>query len=184
MKINLLAFDRVDSELLYDFFISEDWKFHTGSKSTKETFLSSVEKGNYDGISNKSFWLVNDESKKIGFLKIEDLDDDIPRFDLRILSEYRGKKIGEQALNEMTNYIFNNYPEIYRIEGCTREDNFSMRKVFKKCSYIKEGHFRKSWAGKESKNYKEYYDSILYATIREDWEEKKTTFLKWDDDNF
>ena len=105
-------------------------------------------------------------------------------FDLRILSKYRGKKIGEKTVKWMTDYIFNTYSEMYRIEGCTREDNFAMRKVFKKCGYVKEAHYRKAWPSKGSKNYKEYYDSIVYTIIREDWEEKKITLVNWDDDNF
>jgi len=186
MKLNFQEFKREDTDLLYDFLNSDVWTFHSGGSNqlTKESVEKSISKGYYDGTDNKTFWIINPEEQIIGYLKIEDLEDLYPMFDLKVSSKYRGQGVGEKALRWLTDYIFNNYSEVHRVEGCTRQDNIGMRKVFKKCGYIKEGHTRKAWPPKDGTNYKEYYDSIRYGILRNDWEDGTTTLFNWSDDNF
>lgn len=186
MELNFLEFKKEEANLLYDFLKSEIWNFHSGdpNKLTQEYVINNVENNYYTEPENKSFWITNQDNDKIGFLTIEELEDSSPSFDLRIASKYRGNGIGEQTLKWMTDYVFTNYPDKIRFEACTREDNIAMRKVFKKCGYVKEGHIRKAWPPPGSKNHKEYYDSIRYGIIRSDWENNTVTQLNWDDENF
>lgn len=77
-----------------------------------------------------------------------------------------------QAVTWLTRYLFETWAECDRIEGTTREDNLAMRKLFLRCGYVKEGHFRKAWDGEHA--------AILYAILREDWEQGKITPVLWD----
>lgn len=185
MEVNFKEFKKEDANTLYNFLKSEEWKFHSGSPNTltEEKIAKLVEENYYSDPDTKCFWILNQDNEKIGFLKLEEIEDEMPSFDLRVSTKYRGKGIGEQALRWLTDYVFKTYPNIYRMEGCTREDNIAMRKVFKKCGYIKEGHIRKAWPPPGGTDYKQYYDSIRYGILRNDWEEGKITPLNWDDDN-
>src|SRR5690606_34311655 len=104
-------------------------------------------------------------------------------FDLRIKRELRGKGIGVKTLNWLKEYIFNNFNDIKRIEGTTRADNFAMRKVFKKCGFLKEGHHRKSWET-DGLEYNEYPDAVVYGILRDDWQNNTVTPVNWDDEDF
>ena len=134
----------------------------------------------YFGEHEQTFWVVSEDGEKVGMLRIFDLQDPCPMMDVRIKSAYRGKGIGVQAIKWVTEYIFNNWKEIRRIEGQTRHDNIAMRKVFLKCGYVKEAHYRKDWPGQNE----EYYDGIGYGITREDWEQGIVTPPDWDDEDF
>ena len=84
-----------------------------------------------------------------GFIRLfdlDDVDDDYPLFDLRIRAAYRGRGLGKCAVQWLMKYLFERYPQLDRIVGTTRVDNSSMRKTFRFCGYVKEGHFRKDWS--------------------------------------
>jgi RimJ/RimL family protein N-acetyltransferase len=107
-----------------------------------------------------------------------DLDDDSPLFDIRLDPAFRGMGLGFQAVNWLTDYLFRTWPNLLRIEGTTREDNLAMRKVFRKCYYAKEGHYRKAWATSSG----DLLDTVQYGILREDWGAKKVTPLRWNDE--
>ena len=44
----------------------------------------SIEEGGYESDEVKTFWVENDDGEKVGIVKIYDLQDEIPLFDLRI----------------------------------------------------------------------------------------------------
>jgi RimJ/RimL family protein N-acetyltransferase len=176
MLINFTPFLPSEINILIDFIISDNWPFHGYPKITPEQIKKNFEEGFYTGDGIETFWIIAD-GEKAGMIRLYDLEDLTPIFDIRISSSYQGKGIGEKGVKWLTEYVFKTYSHIMRIEGYTREDNLAMRKVFEKCGYVKEAHHRKSWPGPENV----YYDSVGYCILREDWEENKITPVKWHD---
>lgn len=170
-----------ESSLLNDWLTSETWPFHKRSCLTKLEVSGMLDEGLFDGENNVTFWILCDD-KKAGLMRIfdlEDLDDGSPLFDIRIRSEFRGQGVGRIAVSWLTKFLFDTYPNLERIAGATRSDNLSMRNVFRKCGYAKEGHIRKDWRTPQG----ERYDSILYGILRSDWDKNTVTAVNWDDEN-
>lgn len=170
-----------EKELLSSWLSSQEWNFHVNSKTTPEKVLALIEEGSFTGEENQTFWINNEENLPVGLIRLfemDDLEDGSPLFDLRVLKEYQGQNIGESAVNWLTSYLFKNWSSLNRIEGTTRVDNFPMRKVFKKCGYVKEGHYRQSWPSANG----ELKDTVRYAILRNDWISKKATWVNWNDD--
>lgn len=182
MKLSYTMFDPLsEKELLSTWLSSQEWDFHVNSKITPEKVLALIEDGSFTGEENQTFWIRNEENLAVGLIRLfemDDLEDGSPLFDLRILKLYQGQKIGELAVNWLTHYLFQNWSSLNRIEGTTRVDNFPMRKVFKKCGYVKEGHYRQSWPDA----FGELKDTVRYAILRNDWITKKPTSVNWSDD--
>jgi RimJ/RimL family protein N-acetyltransferase len=80
-------------------------------------------------------------------IRLLDLADDTPMFDLRLRAACRGAGLGTHAVRWLTASLFTELPGIRRIEGTTRQDNAAMRRVFRKCGYVKEAHYRQAWPG-------------------------------------
>lgn len=176
MKIYFEEFkDEIDT--LVEFLTSETWAFHGDSNPNPEKIRESYKNHVYTGDNNKTFWVISDEGIKLGIIRIFDLQDSIPLFDIRILNKYRGMGIGTMAINWLIDYIFNNFPDKIRIEGNTRQDNYAMRCVFHKCGFVKEAHYRKAWRDKNGK----LYNAIGYGFIKEDWQSEKSTPVDWND---
>ena len=108
---------------------------------------------------------------------MDDLDEGSPLFDIRILKDFQGKGIGQAAVKWLTSYLFEGWPSLNRIEGTTRVDNTSMRKVFHNCGYVKEGHYRKSWPAENGL----LQDTVRYSILRADWKSGKPTPVNWAD---
>lgn len=185
MKLTYIKFDPLnEKELLSKWLSSQEWDFHVNSKTTPEKILTLIDEGNFTGEENQTFWIRNEQNLSVGLIKLFEMDDledgdGSPLFDLRILKEYQGKKIGQAAVEWLTNYLFQNWSKLNRIEGTTRADNFSMRKVFVKCGYVKEGHYRQAWPTTNG----ELKDTVRYTILRNDWLTKTTTPVNWNDDN-
>ncbi len=168
-----------ETEILADFLSSHSWPYHTGAPINREEMLQWINKGIFSGPDTQTFWIITNENR-IGLIKIFDLDDvedGSPLFDLRVDPNFRGKGIGKQAVTWLTQYLFETYPILERIEGTTRADNIAMRKVFLSCGYIKEGHSRKSWDAENGTK----LDTVHYGILREDWQNKTITPVQWDD---
>lgn len=119
--------------------------------------------------------------ERVGLIRLydlDDVDDGYPLFDLRIRATYRGQGIGKQAVQWLTRYLFETWPQLERIAGTTRHDNQAMWQVFRHCGYAKEGHFRQDWNGSDGKQ----YDTIQYAILREDWVNQTITPVLWPDE--
>ncbi len=176
MKICFEEFkDEIDT--LVGFLTSDTWEFYGTPNQNPERIRESYEKHYYTGDDCKTFWVILDEGIKVGMIRIYDLQDDSPLFDIKILSKYKGMGIGTITVNWLVDYIFNNYSDNERIEGNTRQDNYAMRCVFHKCGFVKEAHYRKAWGSKNGK----LYDAIGYGITREDWQNGKTTSVNWND---
>lgn len=179
MFISFTPFLPSEINILIDFIASDKWPFHGYPSITPEKIRKNFEEGFFTGEGIETFWIMADK-KRAGMIRLYDLEDLTPLFDIRIASSYQGKGIGEKGVKWLTEYIFKTYSHIRRIEGYTREDNIPMRRVFEKCCYIKEAHHRKSWPGPGNV----YFDSVGYCILREDWNENKITPVRRDEKLF
>lgn len=175
LSFTLIPSHEIDSVIWW--LASDTWPYHGKSNPTPDSLKKTITPTWLQSEESQTFWIM-DQQEKVGMLRLFDLLDLTPLFDLRMRSQYRGKGIGQQALTWLTHHIFQTYPQIMRIEGYTRQDNRGMRRVFQKCSYVKEAHHRKSWPTKEG----HFMDSVGYGILRNDWEMKKMTPVNWNDE--
>lgn len=168
-----------EQEQLIHFMTTNTWPYHGNSHPVRELIEKTIEEGGYQSDEVKTFWVENDEDEKVGIVKIYDLQDDIPLFDLRIADEARGRGYGPLALKKITEYVFNLPEGKIRLEGHTRQDNFAMRKTFERAGFVKEAQLRQAWfSPKESS----YYDAVTYGMTRDDFMKGTSTPVMWDDD--
>lgn len=163
MHIEFLRFSLPDVEPLVDFLTEEEWPYHVGTQD-RETVRRRAVEGLYDNEETRTFWVLVD-GEHAGLVKLQDLNDDTPLFDLRIRQAWRERGIGTKAVAWLTGYLFTELPGISRIEGTTRQDNHAMRAIFRKSGYAKESHYREAWPAPDGTR----YDSIGYAILRRDW---------------
>jgi len=167
-----------EHEALITLLTSELWNFH-GTKFCPEQRTRKLLQEGYFLSAEAETFLLRKNGEVCGMLRIFDLDDEIPMFDIRLSASFRGKNIGKAVMAWLKNYIF--CEKGYRkLEGNTRVDNLAMRKLFLQANFIKEGHGRKSWPDDDGN----YYDSIAYGILREDYLENKITPVNWNDEIF
>ncbi|MEV0236619.1 GNAT family protein [Nonomuraea sp. NPDC050786] len=176
MRIEFPRFSPDDTDLLVDFLTRQEWPFHAGTQDP-DAVKSRVADGLYDNEEFRTFWVLAD-GEHAGLIKLMDLTDGTPMFDLRIAQERRGQGLGTKAVAWLTGYLFAELPHINRIEGNTRRDNQAMRAVFRKSGYAKESHYREAWPDPDGK----LHDSVGYAILRRDWLSGTVTPPDWDDE--
>ncbi|MFB4277727.1 MULTISPECIES: GNAT family N-acetyltransferase [unclassified Nonomuraea] len=167
---------RDDTEALVDFLTGEEWPFHA-SVQEAEAIRRRAAEGLYDDGESRTFWLLAN-GERAGLVRLQDLTDDTPMFDLRVRKAWRGQGLGTAAVAWLTSYLFREFPEVTRIEGNTRQDNHAMRTVFRRSGYVKESHYREAWPSPDGKR----YDSIGYAILRRDWLSGTVTPADWNDE--
>lgn len=176
MEIKFQQFAPSELNLMIDFLTSDTWPFHIFEKPGPEKIKENFNKGLYADEDNRTFWILSEKDERIGMVRLFDLTMYSPMFDLRIKSSYRRKGLGEKALRWLVEYVFKTWPEKTRLDGETRRDNIAMRGLFRKCGFVKEAHYRKSWPDQ----YGNIYDSVGYGILKEDWEQDKITSVDWD----
>lgn len=134
-----------EADLLVQFLTAEDWPYHGAGASSAAQIREQVAAGHYDDDRTRTFWIVTGTGAEAGLIRLLDLGDDTPLFDLRIRAACRGAGLGTCALRWLTGYLFTEFPGIRRIEGTTRQDNHAMRRTFRRCGYVKEAHYRQAW---------------------------------------
>ncbi|MEU0386198.1 GNAT family N-acetyltransferase [Streptomyces chartreusis] len=174
MDITFRRLRVADDESLIGFLTGEIWPFHSISHVDHETARQWIAERRFDSEENRSFWIVADE-EITGLLRLTDLEDDTPMFDLRIRAEHRGHGIGAHAVTWLTRYLFEEFPEARRIEGTTRYDNQPMQRVFLQCGFAKEAHYRDAWPTQDGA----YLDAVGYAILRRDWQAGSVTPVRW-----
>lgn len=177
MPMEYPRFTATETERMVDFLIEESWPYHGPLENSPATWRRLVAEGYFDDEATQTFWIIAD-GNPVGMLRVWDLTDDTPMFDIRIRTAHRGHGIGTQALGWLTGHLFTEFPNVARIEGTTRQDNLGMRKVFHRCGYVKESHYREAWAGRNGTK----YDAIGYAVLRRDWAADTVTPVNWDDE--
>lgn len=176
MKIRFQEFkDEIDT--LVDFLTSDTWEFYGTPNPKPERIRARYENQHYTGDNCKTFWVILDQELNVGLIRLYDLEDGDPLFDLMILKKYKGMGIGTISVDWLVDYVFTKYPDKVRIEANTRQDNYAMRCVFHKCGFVKESHHRKAWVGQDGIP----YDSIGYGLTKDDWQTGKTTPVNWND---
>lgn len=163
-----------ENEELIDLLCSNHWPFHTKIQLDPAAIKRAIDKGYYSE-GKETFWIIEKE-QKVGIIIIDDIEDTIPLFDLRLTEEARGKGIGQKSLSWLQDYLYGEKGKI-RIEGYTRADNLAMRKCFTKAGFVKEGYLRNAWENEDGS----VSDTVLYASIYDDWKDKKTTPIKLDE---
>lgn len=175
MTTKIVPFN-AEIEMLIKFLTKNTWSFHGTSMQKAENIRRSYETGYFMSDEALTFWIVNDQEEKVGIIRIYDLEDDCPLFDIKIDATNHGKGLGTFTVKWMLDYVFSTLEGKKRLEGHTREDNFAMRTVLHKCGFVKEAHHRKAWVSDGV-----IYDSIGYGITREDWETGSTTPVNWND---
>jgi RimJ/RimL family protein N-acetyltransferase len=165
-------------DLLAEFLCGQDWPYHAGGTPDAAWVREQAAAGYYENDETRTFWVVSGDGTKAGLIRLLDLADDTPMFDLRIGAAYRGAGLGAAALRWLTGYLFTGFPAIRRIEGSTRQDNHAMRRTFRRCGYVKEAHYRQAWPSPPGR----VYDAIGYAILRTDWQAGTITLPDWNDE--
>jgi RimJ/RimL family protein N-acetyltransferase len=158
VHIEFARFTPDQTEALVDFLTGEDWPFHAIVQEAPAIRQRAAE-GLYDDAESRTFWLLAD-GERAGLVRL------------------RGRGLGTAALRWLTSYLFTEFPGIRRIEGNTRQDNHTMRAVFRKCGYVKESHYREAWPAPDGT----VHDSAGYAILRRDWESGTVTLPDWNDE--
>lgn len=179
MTVTLARLDPTgaDREALIGFLVTHEWPFHVGARRTRAQVEKTLDEGAYRDEDNDSFWVVDAELGRVGIMRLEDLTDDAPLFNLRLAEEFRGRGFGLQALRAATDLVFTTMPDVDRFEGQTREDNVAMRRVFEQAGWVKEAHYRRGWPVTGG----EPLASVAYGILRQDWAGDTVTPLVWDD---
>lgn len=170
-----------DQDRLVTFLTGEEWPFHVNNRLSREKVLTMIGEGTFDGSNHESFWILDEAKIELGFIRLfdlEDIDDGYPLFDLRIRAAYRGQGLGKASVQWLTKYLFEKHSHLERIVGTTRSDNSAMRKTFRFCGYVKEGHYRKDWPSQNGDS----FDTVKYGILRQDWISGTRTPVPWDDE--
>ena len=85
-------------DLLINFLTSDTWEFYGTPNPNPDRIRLSYENNYYSSDDIKTFWILLDDNIRVGMLRIYDLQDDTPMFDIRILSKYKGLGIGTDSL--------------------------------------------------------------------------------------
>lgn len=177
MDVGFRRFTAGEADALAEFLAAETWPYHASTRIDRDTVRRQVADGHYDGDAARTFWVTVDGSVA-AVVRVFDLDDGTPLFDLRVRAADRGRGIGVRAVSWLTEYVFTEFPAVDRIEGTTRQDNHAMRTVFRRCGYAKEAHYRKAWPAENGTR----YDAVGYAALRDDWSTGTVTPPTFDDE--
>lgn len=176
MDVSFSQLKSKDYKSLEKWLCSDTWDYFGKTKLTPEDLNESM----FFNEKTKCFWVINEDRVKVGFLKIYDLQDPTPLFDIRLKTEFRSLGFGEKAVKWIVDYIFTTFTEINRVEAYTREDNLAMRKILNKSGFVKEAHHRKAWNSDTGI----LFDAVGYGILKEDWESNKLTPVNWKDLDF
>ncbi len=83
MKLRFQEFkDEIDT--LIEFLTSDTWTFYGNPNPTPERIRTRYENQHYTGDDCKTFWIILDENINAGIIRIYDLEDGDPLFDIMI----------------------------------------------------------------------------------------------------
>lgn len=176
ITLNRLDPTGADREAFVAFLSSNGFPFHVSAQLDRAEAERRVDSGSWRDDENGSFWLEHNELGTVGVIRLEDLEDSTPMFDLRLAADFRGRGLGAEALRAATDHVFTHL-EADRFEGCTRADNIAMRRTFVACGWVKEAHFRRGWPVTGA----EPADAVNYSILRSDWSGGTTTPVPFDD---
>lgn len=179
MSITLARLDPTgaDRAALVAFMTGNEFPFHVRSRPRAADVEELIDRCAFRDQDNDSFWIEHGELGRVGFLRLEDLSEGDPLFDLRLDASFRGRGLGVPILRAAADHVFTTWPGVRRFEGQTREDNIAMRKTFLRAGWVKEAHYREGWPVDGGAP----LASVGYGLLRRDWETGGITELVWDD---
>ena len=165
-----------DREALIALLTGNAWPFHMRPHPSREQVDAAIDDGGWGDEDNRTFWIEHDVHGRVGVVRLEDLTDPTPLFDLRVAERFRGRGLGVEILTALTRHVFETMPDVDRFEGQTREDNSPMLRTFQRAGWVKEAHYRRGWPVEGG----EPVASVAYAMLRQDWENGTTTPVPWE----
>jgi RimJ/RimL family protein N-acetyltransferase len=120
-----------EADRLVAFLTGDTWPFHGFPLVTADLARQWIAAGRFHSHDSRAFWITVD-GEDAGLIRLMDLGDRTPVFDLRLRAQWRGKGVGGQALRWLTAYLFGELPAIRRVQGTTRQDNRAMRRAFQR----------------------------------------------------
>src|SRR5262245_10952607 len=167
VELGFEPFIEDDAGALAAWLSSEPWPFHgLRQEWTEADVEAAVADGEFTGV-NRSFW-VRTGDQRAGLLRFRYLDEASPDVDLRVLTRFRGLGIGTGMLEWAPAHLFTR-TDRHRLAGETRIDNAAMRRVFDRCGWTQEAHYRLSWPDGGGG----WIDSVGYAILRDEWEARR-----------
>lgn len=174
--------DEREAEALAQLLSRIDVPFHVAGRPDVDAARARISGGAWGGATDaegdhRAYWVVSDD-RVVGTLRLDDLTDDAPLFDLRIHQDERGRGFASAALVALADEVFGRGAHIDRLEGQTREDNLPMRRTFRRAGWTKEAHYRRGWpvAGADP------VASVAYALLRSEWATGERVPLVWEDE--
>lgn len=148
------------------------WEFFVDPVHSPESVRKLWEDGDLSAPDNAGF-LIESGDCVVGLIRLHDLQDDTPIFDVRLREAARGRGLGTAAVEWVIRHFFVTENRI-RIEAQTRSDNLAMRATLRKAGFVKEAHYRSADRGG--------HDWVAYGLLRLDWETGTTTPVPWHDE--
>lgn len=167
----------VDGPKLVMLVSSHEYPFHVRCAPTAEQVEARLVGGTFLDDDHATYWVDHATEGRIGVVTLEDLTEDTPMLDLRLVTGARGRGLGLAVLEAVTHLVFTSMPHVRRFEGQTREDNVAMRRTFLRAGFVKEAHYREGWPVDGGAP----LASVAYAILRRDWETGTTTPVVWED---
>jgi RimJ/RimL family protein N-acetyltransferase len=176
MGISYEHYTSDECDELIAFIVADTYPYNGVPQPTPAQVAKWIDDGH--GLYTATFWTALDGATRVGILQSQDASAIHAEVHIRLHTPYRGRGIGAQAIAWLTDYLFRNYPEKHRVEGWTRVDNAAMRRVFRRCGYVKEAHLRADFPVGDGT----FKDKIGYGILRSDWRDGTRTPVARDDD--
>ena len=160
-----------DHAALTAFLTSNAFPFHVRVRPTVAQVEDDIRAGSWGGVDVETFWIDDERDGRVGVIRLEDLQDATATVDLRLADGARGRGFGSAALSAATHLVFSHHRGVIRFEGQTRDDNVAMRRVFERCGWVLEAHYRDGWPVEGG----DPLASVAYSVLRRDWASGSTT---------
>lgn len=165
-----------DRNELLSFLLAHEWPYHGAAYLDRDSLEQRLDEAWMPSASTRAFWITHDADGRVGTIRLMELDDPTPVFDIRLAPPFRGRGFGRIVVRWLAEHVFTT-TEHRRIEGYTRIDNHPMRAVFNHCGWVKEAHHRAAWPTAEG----QHVDAIGYGITKEDWRTGTVTPVQWGD---
>ena len=177
MSIDVVRASAADRADVLAFLTGHPWPFHVEAEPAPAEVADRLDRGWLQAAGTETFW-IRGGTGRCGLLRIFDLDDGTPLFDLRLAPAARGLGTGTLAVRWLTGHVFDSYPDIDRIEATTRADNVAMRGALRAAGWVKESHWRQAWPDGAGRR----HDAVGYGVLRADHTGARVTAVHWDDE--
>ncbi len=175
MGVSFVKFVAAEANYLLDFVVADTYPYNANPQPTREQVREWLD----SGLFARAWWITLDDTERVGLLHYDDASAAHVEVHIRSHTPYRSRGIGTHAIAWVTDHVFNTLPTKHRIEGWTRVDNVAMRRVFRRCGFVKEAHLRQDFPTGDGT----YVDKVGYAILRDDWSGHKITPVRWDDED-